>query len=188
MTSSLRLAVFVVLRDESPEVVRLFLVLDADEYHLGAGDLRLGVLDVVEELVLVPGDAGILVGVGIGKIRRGAGLAAVEPVEHGADLVLGAVADRMAGNAFVERGLAGGRVLRQRARYRSHRGDGNQRAQGQSVHGVLFIFFVRVCWVGVPRAVCGMAGLRWTSHERRAGVMTAAAFSSEVDDMRCPPA
>jgi hypothetical protein len=29
------------------------------------------------ELGLVPGDAGILVGVGVGKIRRGAGLAAV---------------------------------------------------------------------------------------------------------------
>src|SRR5713101_1590689 len=76
----LRLAVLVVLRDEGPEVVGLFLGLDAGECHLGAGDLGLRVLDVVEELILVPGDAGILVGVGIGIIRRGAGLAAVEPV------------------------------------------------------------------------------------------------------------
>src|SRR5438445_11540862 len=111
----LRLAVLVELRDVGPEVARLFLVLDAGEDNLGAGDLRLGILDVVEELILAPGDAGILVGVGIGIALDGAGLAAIEAVEHGADLVLGAIADRVAGHALVERGLAGIGVLRQRA-------------------------------------------------------------------------
>src|SRR5204862_3486046 len=77
---SLRLAVLVVLRDVGPEVARLFLVLYAGEHHLGAGDFCLGVLDVVEELILAPGDAGILVGVGIGIALDRAGLAAVEAV------------------------------------------------------------------------------------------------------------
>src|SRR5260370_924396 len=103
----LGLSVLVVLREKRPEVVDLFLVLDAGEGHLGAGNLRLGVLDVLLELGLVPGDAGVLVGVRVGITLSRAGLAAVEPVELRADLVLGAVADRMAGHAFVERGLAG---------------------------------------------------------------------------------
>src|ERR1700676_2993512 len=90
------LAVLVELRNIGPEVVDLFLVLDAGKRHLGAGDLRLGVLDVFLELRLVPGDARILVGVGVGIIRRRAGLAAVEPVQLRADLVLGAFADRVA--------------------------------------------------------------------------------------------
>jgi len=103
------------LRDERPEIIDLLLVLDAGERHLGAGNLRLRVLDVFLELGLVPGDAGILVGIRIVVVRRGAGLAAVDAVELGTDLVLGAFADRVAGQAFVERGLAGGGVLRQRA-------------------------------------------------------------------------
>ena len=41
-------------------------------------------------------------------------MAPVEPVELRADLVLGAVADRVAGYAFIERGLAGRDVLRER--------------------------------------------------------------------------
>jgi hypothetical protein len=73
----LGLSVLVVLRNERPKIVDLFLVLDAGERHLGAGNLRLRVLDVVLELSLVPGDAGILVGVRIGLIRRCTGLAAV---------------------------------------------------------------------------------------------------------------
>src|ERR1700694_5118685 len=91
------LSVLVVLREKRPEIVDFLLLLDAGECHLGAGNLRLRVLDVFLELGLVPGDAGILVGVRIVVIRRGAGLAAVEPVEFRADLVLGAVADRMTG-------------------------------------------------------------------------------------------
>ncbi len=62
---SLDLSVLVVLREKRPQVVDFFLVLDPGEYHLGAGNLRLGILDVVLELGLVPGDAGILVGVRI---------------------------------------------------------------------------------------------------------------------------
>src|SRR6185312_7627662 len=83
-------AVLVILRDERPEIVDLFVVLDAGKNHLGAGNFRLRVLDVFLEQGLIPGDAGILVGVRVIIIRRGAGLAAVESVQLRADLVLGA--------------------------------------------------------------------------------------------------
>src|ERR1700682_5107683 len=75
----LGLSVFVVLREKRPEVAGFFLVLDAGEYHLGTGNLRFGVLDVVLELGLVPGDAGILVGIRVGITRRRAGVAGVSP-------------------------------------------------------------------------------------------------------------
>src|SRR6202043_2966348 len=65
----LGLAVLVELRDVGPEIVDLVLVLDAGEGHLGAGNLCFGVLDVFLELGLVPGDAGVLVGVGVIIIR-----------------------------------------------------------------------------------------------------------------------
>src|ERR1700738_5594787 len=110
----LGLSVLVVLREKRPEIVYFFLVLDAREYHLGTGNLRLRILDVVLEFGLAPGDTGILVGVRIGIIRRRAGLAAVQPIELRADLVLGAFADRVAGHAFNERRFAGRDVLRAR--------------------------------------------------------------------------
>src|SRR5258708_8532114 len=97
----LGLSVLVALREKRPEIVGFFLVLDAGEYHLGTGNLRLRVLDVVLEFGLAPGDAGILVGVRIGIIRRRAGLAAVEPVELRADLVLRAIAHLVTAQAFV---------------------------------------------------------------------------------------
>src|SRR5260370_41906226 len=77
--ASLLLSVLVVLREKRPEVAGFLLVLDAGEHHLGAWNLRLGVLDVVLELGLVPGDAGILVGVRIGIALRRAGVAARAP-------------------------------------------------------------------------------------------------------------
>ncbi len=99
-----------------PQIVDLVFALDAGEGHLGSRDLRSRILDVFLELGLVPGDAGILVGVRIAVAFDRAGLAAVQPVELRADLVLGAFADRMAGQAFVEGRLAGRNVLRPRAR------------------------------------------------------------------------
>jgi len=50
---------------------------------------------------LVPDDAGILVGVAVVEPLGGAGLAPVDTVEL--DLVLGALADGMAGDALLER-------------------------------------------------------------------------------------
>src|SRR6267142_4228930 len=137
--ASLLLSVLVVLREKRPEVAGFLLVLDAGEHHFGAGNLRLGVLDVVLELGLVPGDAGILVGIRVGITLRRAGVAAVEPVELGADLVLGAFADRVTGHAFIERSLAGRDVLRERCGCGEPRCDADQRAQYQSFHYVLFM-------------------------------------------------
>src|SRR3569832_2133268 len=77
-----------------PEALGFLLVLDAGEDHLGARDLDARVLDVFEELRLVPGDARLLVGLGIAVSRRGAGMASVYAVELGAALVLGAFDDR----------------------------------------------------------------------------------------------
>src|ERR1700684_4227553 len=99
-------AIGVELADIGPQIVDLLLVLDAGKDHLGAGHLGAGVLDVVLEFRLVPDDAGILVGVGIGEIGDAAGMPAVDAVKLGADLVLRVVTDGMAGQAFVERNLA----------------------------------------------------------------------------------
>src|SRR5258706_16054856 len=110
----LGLSVLVVLLKKRPEIAGFLLVLDSGEYHLGTGNLRPGVLDVVLELGLVPGDAGILVGIRVGITLRRAGVAALEPVEFRADLVPGAFPDRVAGNAFIERSLSGRDVLRER--------------------------------------------------------------------------
>src|SRR5271154_2951439 len=104
-------AVGVELADIGPQIGDLLLVLDAGEDHLGAGHLGPRILDVVLEFRLVPDDAGILVGVGIGEIGDAAGMPAVDAVELGADLVLRVIADRMARQAFVERNLALGGVL-----------------------------------------------------------------------------
>src|SRR5205807_9891930 len=90
---ALDLAVLVELRDVGPEIVDFFFILDAGEDHLGPGNLGPRVLDVLLELGLVPGDAGILVGVGIIIAFDAPGLAAVEPVQFGTDQVLGAFPD-----------------------------------------------------------------------------------------------
>src|SRR5690348_10488472 len=79
------------LADIGPEVLDVLRVLDAGEDHLCARDHRPRIGDVFLEIRLVPDDAGVLVGVGIAEARRRAGMAAVDAVELGADLVLGAL-------------------------------------------------------------------------------------------------
>src|SRR5258707_15708184 len=108
--ASLLLSVLVVLREKRPEVAGFLLVLDSGEYHLGTGNLRLRVLDVVLELGLVPGDAGILVGIRVGITLRRAGVAALEPVEFRGALVFGAFRPCAPGDAFVERRFVGRHV------------------------------------------------------------------------------
>src|ERR1700733_6795258 len=136
---SLDLAVRVVLRHVGPEVVDLFLVLDAGKEHLGTRHLGLRVLDVFLEVGLIPGDAGVLVGFGVIIVRRTARLAPVEPVEFRSDLVLGVLADRVTGQALVEGVLAGVGVLRQRGRYERRRCKDDQRARYQFFHSRLFL-------------------------------------------------
>src|SRR5579862_1486008 len=124
-------AVGVELADIGPQVVDLVRFLDAGEDHFGAGHHAPRVLDVFLEFSLIPDDARILVGVGILEVGNAAGMAAVEAVEFGADLVLRVVADRMARQALMERYLAFGDVLRRgRARTCSDQTGG----QNQSLH------------------------------------------------------
>ena len=56
---------FGLVLEEGDEVVAVLGLLEATEGHLGAGDVLLGVLEVIEEGVLVPGDTLLLVGVGV---------------------------------------------------------------------------------------------------------------------------
>ena len=62
-------------------------LLEATEGHLGARNVLLGVLEVLEESVLVPVDGALLVGVGVGEAGDLARLAAEETVELRANLV-----------------------------------------------------------------------------------------------------
>lgn len=78
------------------QVVPVLLLLQATEGHLGAGNVLLGVLKVGEEGVVLPGDALGLVGVGVRVALDGAGLAAEEAVQRGADLVAAVLLDGVA--------------------------------------------------------------------------------------------
>src|SRR5262249_32810026 len=100
------------LLDIRPLIGYLVLALDAGENHLGALNLGARILDVFLERLFAPGNARVLVGVGIIVPGRAAGFAAVDPIELGTDLVLGVLADRVARQAFLERLLARRHVLR----------------------------------------------------------------------------
>lgn len=78
---------FGLLLEEGDEVVTVLGLLETTESHLGTRDVLLGVLEVLEEGVLVPGDALLLVGVGVGVALDLTGLTAEETVKHGTDLV-----------------------------------------------------------------------------------------------------
>lgn len=75
------------IRNLRDEVVPLLALLETTEGHLGSGDELLGVLEVLEQRVLVPGDAGLFVGVGVGVALGGTSLTTEEAVQVGADLV-----------------------------------------------------------------------------------------------------
>lgn len=62
-------------------------LLEATEGHLGTRNVLLGVLEVLEESVLVPVDGALLVGVGVRETGDLARLAAEETVELRANLV-----------------------------------------------------------------------------------------------------
>src|SRR6266850_39335 len=131
----LLLAVLVELAEIRPEVVDLLGILDAREGHAGAGYPLHRILDVLLERRLVPGDAGILVGVGIVEARIARRGTAIETVERRPELDLGAFAGVVARQApLPKRGLAPGRILRQRETARRHN---HQSCQNPSPHHVL---------------------------------------------------
>src|SRR4051794_26526750 len=74
----LLLSVRTELAEVSPEVIALLLALDAGEDHLGARNLRARIGDVGLKRLLVPGEARILVRIGVAVVGCGARLAAVE--------------------------------------------------------------------------------------------------------------
>lgn len=78
------------------QVISVLSLLQATEGHLGARDVLLGVLEVLEERLVVPGDALLLVGIGVGVALDGAGLAAEEAVQGRADLVAAGGVDGVA--------------------------------------------------------------------------------------------
>lgn len=69
------------------QVIAVLLLLETTESHLGTGDVLLGVLEVLEESLVVPLDALLLVGIGVGVTIDGTGLSAEEAVQSRADLV-----------------------------------------------------------------------------------------------------
>ncbi|KAI6756299.1 hypothetical protein HG530_012035 [Fusarium avenaceum] len=69
------------------EVVAILGLLQATEGHLGTGNVLLGVLEVLEESVVVPLNALLLVGIGVGVAIDGTSLAAPKTVQGRADLV-----------------------------------------------------------------------------------------------------
>lgn len=78
------------------EVITILLLLQATKGHLGAGNVLLGVLNVVEQSLVIPGDALVLVGVGEAVAGGGTRLAAEEAVQVGADLVATVLLDGVA--------------------------------------------------------------------------------------------
>jgi hypothetical protein len=68
-------------------IVALLGLLETSESHLGTGNVLLGVLEVVEEGLLSPGDVLLDVGLGVGETGSLAGLAAKDAVQVRADLV-----------------------------------------------------------------------------------------------------
>jgi len=56
---------FGLLSEEGDQVVTVLGLLETTESHLGSGNVLLGVLEVLEQSVVVPLDALLLVGVGV---------------------------------------------------------------------------------------------------------------------------
>src|SRR5262245_4974779 len=121
-----------------PEVGDVLVVLDADECHAGAGHLLHRRADILDECVVVPGDAGILVGRGIVESLVGAGLASLDTIERRAELHFCICSDIVTGRAqSLEHLLAGGGILRQA---RSRRCRKYRHSNHQGPHPILLLF------------------------------------------------
>ena len=96
------------------------------EEHLGAGNLAARIFQIFLQGRLIPGDAGILVGIAVGVVRISAGLAADDAVQHRPDRILGAFADLVAGLALEKHLLAKSRVLSGRGAHRARERQGSE--------------------------------------------------------------
>src|SRR5262249_62381325 len=97
------------------------------------------VVDGVRGGCVAPGDARVLVGVAVIVAWGGSGLAAVEAIELGANAVLGALADLVAGHALLENGFAGFRALREARAGRPDQGGGRRRNDYNNLHVDLLV-------------------------------------------------
>src|SRR5581483_9809030 len=113
LTASFR-AVSFELFDIGPQIVDFGLILDAGENHECTWDHRLWILDVLFERLLVPGDSRVRVRRAVVESGCSTRFAAIEPIEQRADLVLRVRTYDVADQAFLERGLAGFQILRER--------------------------------------------------------------------------
>src|SRR5882757_3175979 len=114
MRPLLLIAVRPELLEIGPEIGDVLVVLHADECHPGARHLLHRSTDVLRERLVVPGDAGRLVGGGVVEALEGAGLATVYAVERRPELDFCRFPDVVAGRAkTLEYLLAGSRILRQ---------------------------------------------------------------------------
>jgi len=84
------------LLEVADQVVAVIGLLQPSESHLGTGNVLLGVLEVLEQGVLVPINALLLVGIGVGVSLDLAGLASEESVESGPGLAGSAGLDGVA--------------------------------------------------------------------------------------------
>src|SRR5260370_37968008 len=75
------------------DIVNLLWIFQAWKGHFGTGYLGRRILDVFAESCFIPGDSGILVRGGIAVAFNHPGLSPEQPVEHGANGVLGVLPD-----------------------------------------------------------------------------------------------
>src|ERR1700743_2096598 len=92
------------------DIVNVLILRQTRENHLGAGNLGARVFQIFLQGRVVPGEAGVLVGIAIGVVWWGAGLAANDAVEHRSNGILGRLANLVAGPAFEKYLLAKGCV------------------------------------------------------------------------------
>src|SRR6266567_3941498 len=170
----LLLAVRSELVDIGPKAGDLPVVLDPAESHSGAGNHGRRIVDILLERSLIPGDARVLVCIGIIEALNGAGLAAVKPIERRAELDLGIFPYIMAGAALVERLLARRDVLRQAGAGRS---ENKYPSNNPRPHHSLLSFLSFPCRSDGPVFAVGRTStlLEWRSAPQVSTVMAAAA-------------
>jgi len=78
---------FRVVLEESDQVVPVLVLLETTESHLGSRDVLLGVLEVLEQGLVIPCDTLLLVCVGVGVALDLTGLTTEETVQVGTSLV-----------------------------------------------------------------------------------------------------
>src|SRR3954467_1892765 len=90
MQRLLLFAVSIEVFEIGPQIVDFLVVLDAGEGHPRAGNLLRRTLDVFVKRVVLPRDAGALVGIGIIEARKAPCSATVEAIKRRSELDLGA--------------------------------------------------------------------------------------------------